>query len=187
MRVHHSILSSPFPVLAGVTDLGGNFYANPGFRDPANGDFHLTQGSPAIDRAFVDALPFVDADGLAPFDDPGTPDLGSGVLTFADIGPYEFQGTTTLWLDEPSAPATWTAGEQHTIAWHGGAGTVAIELQRDDNPWEVLASSLSATNGAWTWTVSGAPSERAWVRVRQEGTTDLWDVADLPVALVAAP
>jgi hypothetical protein len=52
---------------------------DPKFVDPANGNFHLQAGSPAIDCGIssVANWPAMDADGLARVDDPSTPNTGS--------------------------------------------------------------------------------------------------------------
>lgn len=60
-------------------------YGDPLLVDPANDDFHLQAGSPAIDHA--PSGPAVDLDG-------NTRPYGSGF----DLGPYEWQGGTTYYV-----------------------------------------------------------------------------------------
>ncbi len=74
-----------------------NVDADPLFVDPANGDYRLQSGSPAIDAGnswgTVD-ITDTDLDGNPRFaDDPATVDTGCGVPVIVDMGAYEFQGT----------------------------------------------------------------------------------------------
>ncbi len=75
----------------------GNIDADPLFVDPANGDYHLSAGSPCIDGADNTAVPAgvtTDLDGNPRFvDDLDTPDTGNpeGVNPIVDMGVYEFQ------------------------------------------------------------------------------------------------
>ncbi len=66
--------------------------ANPRFVNPSGGDFHLSAGSPAIDAASssVPNWPPTDAEGKSRFDDPGTPNTGTGSPNYADRGALEF-------------------------------------------------------------------------------------------------
>jgi hypothetical protein len=66
--------------------------ANPLFVNAANADFHLSPGSPAIDAATSNApfWPALDASGAVRLDDASVPDAGSGPVTFADMGAFEY-------------------------------------------------------------------------------------------------
>ena len=65
---------------------------DPRFRNASGADFHLLAGSPAIDAAntSIAAQPTVDFDGTARVDDPATTDTGTGPVTFADRGAFEY-------------------------------------------------------------------------------------------------
>ena len=100
--------------LEGTTTLHwgpGNIDADPLFVDPDNADFHLLPGSPCIDAGCNCGVPLdvydVDGDGNVDeflpfdldgegrfFDDPDTPDTGSGLPPVVDMGPYEFGDET---------------------------------------------------------------------------------------------
>jgi parallel beta-helix repeat protein len=64
---------------------------NPGWADPANGDFTLTLGSPAIDSANSGApgAEAVDGAGVARVDQAATPNTGAGPRDYDDRGAYE--------------------------------------------------------------------------------------------------
>jgi hypothetical protein len=66
--------------------------ANPRFRRPSLGNFHLTPGSRAIDSANsgVSGHPKVDADARRRVDDPDTPNTGVGPRRYDDRGAFEF-------------------------------------------------------------------------------------------------
>ncbi|MEP7157786.1 MAG: right-handed parallel beta-helix repeat-containing protein [Chloroflexota bacterium] len=83
----------------------------------ADDNFHLRQFSPAIDRGDALAAPLTDADGLARSDDDGTPNLGTPIGSFVDLGAFEFGGSsldttpptidgTTIRRGTPEAPLT---------------------------------------------------------------------------------
>ncbi len=86
------------------TDGGGNIAANPLFVNAAGGNFQLSAGSPCINSADGPLAPATDKDGNPPHDDPGMPNVGIGP-PWADMGAYEFQGTTCH-LSVQSAPPT---------------------------------------------------------------------------------
>jgi parallel beta-helix repeat protein len=64
---------------------------DPGFVNGAGGDFTLSIGSPALDSANSGQVgaQAVDGAGVARFDEPSTPNSGSGPRTYDDRGAYE--------------------------------------------------------------------------------------------------
>jgi len=56
----------------------------------------LLVGSPAIDAANGDLAPMMDAIGHVRHDDPGMPNVGTGTPPYADIGAFEFQGSSLV-------------------------------------------------------------------------------------------
>jgi hypothetical protein len=77
---------------AGYTGINGNIAADPLFVNHAQGDYHLSAGSSAIDAGTSAEVPVSDLECRARFDDPATPDTGAGPFTFYDMGAFEFQG-----------------------------------------------------------------------------------------------
>ncbi|PWW63339.1 right-handed parallel beta-helix repeat-containing protein [Actinokineospora spheciospongiae] len=86
-RGHNVLRNNIFaegPVDTGPFVSDHNMTGDPGFADPAGGDFHLTAGSPAVDAGSPRLAPAFDLDG--------TPrPAGAG----HDVGAYELGGTTT--------------------------------------------------------------------------------------------
>jgi parallel beta-helix repeat protein len=115
---------------------------DPKFIDPANGNFHLQAGSPAIDSGIssVANWPATDADGLARVDDPATPNTGSGSPNFTDRGAFEFQasgsvptaaltvmpssGTAPLFVTADGSGSTDSDGTVASYRFDFGDGTV---------------------------------------------------------------
>jgi parallel beta-helix repeat protein len=67
--------------------------ADPLWADASAGDFHLLDGSPAVDSAWSSAPGALDTDveGAARFDDPAVVDTGAGTRSYDDRGAYERQ------------------------------------------------------------------------------------------------
>lgn len=85
---------------SGVFPGVGNINAAPLFIDPDGPDnamgtpddnFRLRGGSPCIDAGTSDGAPETDMEGNDRFDDPGTPDTGTGPFTYYDMGPFEYR------------------------------------------------------------------------------------------------
>ncbi len=72
----------------------GDDPATPAFDESTNdnfGDLHLSAGSPCIDAGNSFITSTVDLDGnVRAVDDPAMPDIGIGMVTFLDMGAYEF-------------------------------------------------------------------------------------------------
>ena len=84
---------------------------DPMFADTSLADFHLRDGSPAIDAgtsAFA-GWPSTDFDGRARWDDPITPNTGAGAVPYGERGAFEFFANTkpvaALSVDQSSGGA----------------------------------------------------------------------------------
>ena len=75
------------------TDLGGNIDANPLFTNGGADDLTLLAGSPAIDAADGALTPTYDARNFGRYDDPATANTGADAPNYADLGPFEYQGS----------------------------------------------------------------------------------------------
>jgi hypothetical protein len=81
--------------LEGPTEAGGLWGVNPKLVSPSARDFSLSQGSPARDAANGDFAPATDIEGRPRVDDPLMPNTGSGAITYADIGAFEGEASST--------------------------------------------------------------------------------------------
>jgi hypothetical protein len=71
----------------------GNILGDPKFANSAEGDFHILPGSPCIDAGkWVWPVRSTDFEGDERWDDPATPNTGSGSITYVDIGADEYVG-----------------------------------------------------------------------------------------------
>jgi parallel beta-helix repeat protein len=77
--------------------------ANPRWASPADGDFSLTPGSPAIDSANSGASGQLssDAENRPRLDDPGTPNSGVGPRAYDDRGALEYEAENRPWRPSP--------------------------------------------------------------------------------------
>jgi hypothetical protein len=73
----------------------GNLCADPDFTNPAANDYHLQEGSPAIDAGTSDGAPQTDSACRSRYDDPNTPNTGGGAMPYYDIGAFEYGGSPT--------------------------------------------------------------------------------------------
>jgi trimeric autotransporter adhesin len=72
-------------------------------------------------------------------------------------------------VTSPNGGETWTLGSTHDITWSAGnGGKVTIELSRDNgSSWETLFAA-TANDGSQAWTVSGATTGQALVRISND-------------------
>jgi len=87
----------------------------------------------------------------------------------------------TVTVISPNGGETWHVGDEREISWtaSGFAGALGIDLDRGDgNGWEVLATSVPATDGSWTWTVAEPLSDLCRVRVRAMQDFLIQDTSD---------
>ena len=142
------------------------------------GDCRLQEASPCIDAADGNAAPTLDIVDVGRHDDPGSDDIGVGTPTFADIGAYEFTGTSarTLTLTSPVGGETWTAGLGDTVTWTCSGGRLLglnVLLSRDGGTiWEGIdGGSPAANTGSFDWAlVTGPGSDTCLVRISAAST-----------------
>jgi hypothetical protein len=181
--VTYSIVEGGFPG-------AGNLDTDPLFVDAGTGDLRLSAGSPCIDAGSAAEAPTVDRDCVLRGDDPGMADGEGAAPVLADIGAYEFVGTTPgtfLVLVSPEAGNSWRVGESAEVRWTGSPDIVTVEVLLSRNggaTWETLAPgeandrvcSVSVTSGG-----QPLPQTDCLVRVRDEGGSGVEDTANVVI------
>ena len=94
----YNLASNPLNITYSCTpesiDGTGNITADPGFVN--DGTFYLAANSPCIDAGNGDVAPVTDLDGKLRHDDFGARNTGTGTPDYADMGVFEFQGSSSL-------------------------------------------------------------------------------------------
>jgi hypothetical protein len=142
------------------TGINGNISADPLFRNPANGDYHLQTGSPAIDSGTSTLAPPIDPDGVARPSDGN----GDGVPVL-DIGAYEHP------MLDITAPVTTAAATPAANGAGWNLSDVTVSLTAADNAGGSGVESVRYTlAGAQSSPeiVSGNPAS---VLITEEGIT----------------
>ncbi len=156
---YHNYVGTP-----DLTGQFGNISADPLFTNPAQANYRLNYGSPAIDAADGTVAPLTDILGDPRYKDPGAPTTGipmPGSSAVPDMGAYEFVATATsnvnLIVSATQGPLVATAGTQVTVNWtdlNRGSGLAV-------GPWHDRISFLADQPGS--------------------GANEI-DIADVPVA-----
>ncbi len=74
--------------------------------------------------------------------------------------------TRTLTVTSPNGGESWSGGSSHAITWtSSNVSNVKLEYTLDNGTsWTVIASSVAASTGSYTWTVPSSASTQARVR-----------------------
>ncbi|MCL1920588.1 MAG: right-handed parallel beta-helix repeat-containing protein, partial [Kiritimatiellaeota bacterium] len=97
----------------------GNIAADPLFADAANGDFHLQEGSPCINKGYNAYAP-----GDSDLD--GNPRIYNGTV---DMGAYEYMPTPPPAPTGVSASTTYT--DRITVSWSSATGATSYKVYRN--------------------------------------------------------
>ncbi len=96
----------------------------------------------------------------------------------------------SLWVSAPASGVSWPLGSSQNISWSSGSltGNVNIELNRDypNGGWEVLFAN-TANDGSELWTVAGATTANARIRVTSVNFAAVADVSCCDVAITPPP
>lgn len=98
-------------------------------------------------------------------------------------------GGETVSVTVPNGGESWEIGTNHNITWtaSGTITDVMIELQRTvAGPWETIIAS-TPNDGSYPWTVTGAATTTATVRISKVGDASVNDSSDATFSIVVAP
>jgi hypothetical protein len=150
-------------ICAAAQGANGNISADPLFANSAAGDYHLLQGSPAIDAGTANQAPLTDFDGKArPVDG-----NGDGTAAF-DIGAYEFKPVDQI------APVTSALASPAPGPGNWNNTNVTVSLNVTDNPAgsgvKQIQYSLTGAQAGGPFVVNGGSAS---VTITAEGVTTL--------------
>ncbi|MBP5788538.1 MAG: right-handed parallel beta-helix repeat-containing protein [Kiritimatiellae bacterium] len=160
---------------------GHTVVREPGFVDAANGDFHLTAGSPAIDAGD----PAADV-GAEPSPNGGRVNIGlyGGTADAATSG-------TGAWLQLLSFVdgGTLDASVTNVIRWNAGnlpaEATLTLWIKRSaGGAWEALATGLNAASGEyeyWKAVVENTSSLAAFLKLTLDGNDRVASETETPM------
>jgi hypothetical protein len=142
--------------------------ADPRFVDPANGEFQVAAGSPAIDSGDSDlpGWPPTDAAGSERMDDWATPNSGVGPIPYADRGAFEYVPaprptvTAVLSVSPASGIAPLTVTLDASGSWDSVGGPLTYGFDFGDGS---IAGPGSAAVVTHTYRTSGSWPARVTV------------------------
>ena len=118
---------------SGYAGANGNISGDPHFVNQVGGDFHLQEGSPAIDAGTSSGAPATDLECRARVDDPNTANTGGRSPAYYDMGAYEFGSPAADCLSTSisSGPATFTRSGSATFAFSSNSQAATFECSLD--------------------------------------------------------
>ncbi len=169
--VNSDVINSGGPAYGGwcasPADTTGNISADPKFKNPSGGDFHLQAGSPAIDTGFNAApgIPATDLDG-----NPRIQNATGASEPVVDMGVYEATG-----VSESRSPSKITLTAQPGTIFFGQSVSFSATATDSSsspippgtvnlmNDWAVLQQSSLNNSGVATWSVSSLGLGPHWL------------------------
>jgi outer membrane protein assembly factor BamB len=110
----------------------------------------------------------------------------NGTITSRSPAPFTI---SALSVSSPNGGETWRIGSTHTMVWNSlGVTSAQIELSRDGGgSWGMMASTVSAASGTWSWNVAGQASSNCLIRVSGAGTGTPSDTSNAAFAILPLP
>jgi hypothetical protein len=103
-------------------------------------------------------------------------------------------GQATVQVTSPNGGEDWDVNSQQNITWTSTNMTnVTIDYSTNNGGvWSNVVSSVSATNGSYTWTIPNTPSAECLVRISDASIASRFDISDniftiVPLVTVTAP
>ncbi len=114
---------------------------------------------------------------------PATGDNGIYTLTI-----YKY-GCRLLELIRPNGGEYFYIGSTDTIKWQSfGINTVQLEYSTDaGSSWSLIAGSVPASNGIFTWDIPNAPTNKAKIRLSDSSDTNVFDESDTTFTIQHPP
>ncbi len=108
-------------------------------------------------------------------------------VTGTSAADFAISVVPTLALTAPDGGESWQIGSSYGITWTSQnlTGNVALDLNRNypSGTWETLFADI-ANSGSQSWTVSGAATTNARIRIRSTTVTTLADTSNANFSLV---
>ncbi|GAA2805929.1 right-handed parallel beta-helix repeat-containing protein [Kribbella solani] len=151
--------------------------ANPRFANLTARDLHLTSASPAIDTADTTPAAWIatDQDGNAPVDDPAATNAGTGSVSFADLGAYEYVGPVARATVSPTsgfAPVAVTVDGSTSAGLGASIATYSIACGN--------GTTIAQATGTCTYSTAGTYAPTLTV-TDTAGLSDTWTSAPIVV------
>lgn len=159
-------INTVYPTLAAYRTASGqdahSRQADPKFVDAPVGNFMLAAGSPAIDAATsgVTNWPATDASGAVRFDDLSTANMGTGPVTYADIGALEYVNLQPDRAPVVTSPNRVRPSRGTTVTFTVTAvdpdsqaiqSLVMVPISMPSNSGAVFTVNATRTSGTFTW------------------------------------
>jgi regulation of enolase protein 1 (concanavalin A-like superfamily) len=120
---------------------------------------------------------------------------GSNPPAFIAIADYfwnidePFPGCSFLTITSPNGGEDWHVGTSQNITWTSSSITdVKIEISYDNGAvWNVLAQTVDATLGSYTFSVPNNPTTTAIIRISDASNSAVFDISDNPFTISTQP
>ncbi|HEY3296630.1 MAG TPA: M36 family metallopeptidase [bacterium] len=90
----------------------------------------------------------------------------------------------------PNGGESWNTGTTHTISWsyYNLTGNARIEINRSypAGAWELVNNTTALSTGSYTWTVSGAATATARIRISADNNTAVNDISNANFTIVSS-
>lgn len=116
-------------------------------------------------------------------------DVANNAIADLSNAAFTIRQVPTLALISPNGGETWEDKSSHNIEWNAKAITfVKIEFSNDGGgSWTVLAPSILASLGSYSWTINSVASNNCLIRISDAANSSLNDLSNAVFKIVVAP